>query len=850
MEALQMYADAPVDADIDYYKQVWAKLYQIYDISRVFFPFWITLGHLLEERPSIVSPEQMLEFNAERTRFIRSLSKSDLTLISTVLQRLFEKARSAEPKKKINVMIGVVYASYQIYTRNDQVALDALTYFADVCRHGDTPGLVPCCLFTFAYNCLSSRFGQQIPIDRVVDDLELAANRKHAYAQYKYGQCLLDGKGRSKDQAKAFLYFLRSAESGDLGGTFFTAKCYADGIGTVRNTTEAHHWFRIAAKMGHPEALKLLSKESSDSVAAGSIAKKASPHEASTSKTSSKTIQENMLLTMKRIVNEEGDASGLVALGKTYLYSKGPADRKEKAYELFCQAASLEDKEGRYYMALCLENGYGVEKSVPTAIQIFERLSAEGYDGAMCRVAYHYFMGKYLPQDDEKSASYLLRAAKQNHSFSQYRLALCYERGMGVPKSARKAYFWMRCAAEHGQSDAFFPLAKWYLEGSGTRVNFSEGVKWMRLAAKYGNKAAIKILPELDRSSSVVPKTKGVANRFIEVIDINQDDNHASERVAEKHAGQAKDQQDDAAGAQGFIPQADAAQVEQEVQAVLKTMTLVQAQGYAGSMQVSKVVKDEPEDEPSLESSTPDTQLLAMDPEQLFKIGLEYYEGTRADQTKDYHQAFRYFLAAATLNHARAQCMLGTILYEGLAHPINDEFALKWIRRAAESGDVEAQYTLGRMAYHGHGQEKSDSVAFRYLTKAAAHKHAKALRYLAYCHEEGRGTSVNTLAFYRILTEAANAGDSFSMATLAYHHLRGKVDGTPDTRTALDLLRRGIEKKDARCYYFFGYCHEAGMGVAKDLKKAKEYYTHSANLGLRQAAEAIYSIKSREAQSS
>ena len=59
------------------------------------------------------------------------------------------------------------------------------------------------------------------------------------------------------DFEKAFTCFLKAAEKGDLDAEYRVGRCYKNGIGVVRNVTEAINWFQKAAGRGHVEARAL-----------------------------------------------------------------------------------------------------------------------------------------------------------------------------------------------------------------------------------------------------------------------------------------------------------------------------------------------------------------------------------------------------------------------------------------------------------------------------------------------------------------------------------------------------------------------------------------------------------------
>ena len=58
-----------------------------------------------------------------------------------------------------------------------------------------------------------------------------------------------------------------------------------------------------------------------------------------------------------------------------------------------------------------------------------------------------------------------------------------------------------------------------------------------------------------------------------------------------------------------------------------------------------------------------------------------------------------------------------------------------------------------------------------------------------------------------------------------------------------DLLAKA-EQGDATAQYWLGWCYEYGQGVAKDEKKAVEWYTKAAERGFAAAQDRLKELKS------
>ena len=90
-------------------------------------------------------------------------------------------------------------------------------------------------------------------------------------------------------------------------------------------------------------------------------------------------------------------------------------------------------------MAICYENGYGVEKDDKKAVEFYTKaVERHDYD-AKTELAKHYLNGTGVEKDAKKATKLLSEAAEVIGSEANYILATCYENGTGVKKDMEKA---------------------------------------------------------------------------------------------------------------------------------------------------------------------------------------------------------------------------------------------------------------------------------------------------------------------------------------------------------------------------------------------------------------------------
>lgn len=114
-----------------------------------------------------------------------------------------------------------------------------------------------------------NRYGTLVGIleQDIADKYRLCDNHKKAFEWYKkaaehgnistfdtLGNYYEKGKGTTKDEYKAIYWYRKSAENGNTFGQYELGRCYRFGIGTKKNYTESAEWFSKSAEQGNSDA--------------------------------------------------------------------------------------------------------------------------------------------------------------------------------------------------------------------------------------------------------------------------------------------------------------------------------------------------------------------------------------------------------------------------------------------------------------------------------------------------------------------------------------------------------------------------------------------------------------------
>lgn len=159
---------------------------------------------------------------------------------------------------------------------------------------------------------------------------------------------------QSKQFASAAALFKTASTQGYAKAQYNLGICYERGIGVKKDPVEAANCYHKAATQGHAMAqynlaIMLLSRQDVDRTA------------------------EAMDLLTKAAYGGIREAQTYV--GEHYLEKF----QYEKAVPLFQQAAKQNDAQAEYYLGMCYENGWGVERDLSTALSHYSEASSEGH---------------------------------------------------------------------------------------------------------------------------------------------------------------------------------------------------------------------------------------------------------------------------------------------------------------------------------------------------------------------------------------------------------------------------------------------------------------------------------------
>ena len=103
-----------------------------------------------------------------------------------------------------------------------------------------------------------------------------------------------------------------------------------------------------------------------------------------------------------------------------------------------------------------------------------------------------------------------------------------------------------------------------------------------------------------------------------------------------------------------------------------------------------------------------------------------YQKGKKAEDSKDFIQALKWYQKAASNGNASAENALGHLYLRGEGVPQDLQKSMEWYRKAAKQGDPEGETNVGHGYAMGYGVTRDYHKALEWYLKAAALQNGRA----------------------------------------------------------------------------------------------------------------------------
>jgi TPR repeat protein len=300
-------------------------------------------------------------------------------------------------------------------------------------------------------------------------------------------------QGDAEDGLQAELWLRKAAEQEHTFAQRHLASMYETGTGVPQDYAKAVYWYSKAAELGDSAAQLRLGELIKAGHGAIKDFTQSSPSSTPTiaptvTPAVSKTVKRKQVAAPPKVIvpQESGMAD--------YWYQKALLLTDESQYLECLQCleravdADPSHVQSLYGIAHHYQHGYGVNEDLPTAAKWFREAAERGFSPAQDKLGLMYEHGMGVAKNWREAAKWYLIAAENGFSDSQYHLGVIYANGQGFPIDFKASVKWCIKAAEQGHSEAQSTLGRIYLQGvDGIPRDAAEASKWLRKAADQGD---------------------------------------------------------------------------------------------------------------------------------------------------------------------------------------------------------------------------------------------------------------------------------------------------------------------------------------------------------------------------
>ncbi len=461
-------------------------------------------------------------------------------------------------------------------------------------------------------------------------------------------------------------------------------------------------------------------------------------------------------------------------------------------------------------------------------LQSIEAKALKGDVQAQRKLALMYSDGNGVPQDQETSFKWALKAAKGNDDEAQNMLAYMYEEGRGVERSEKEAFHWFGRAAANGNVPALSALGRMHLWGIGTKKNEHEAFLCFQKAIARGSTTAKSNLAHMYEDGNGVPQDYSRAMQLFRQA-AAEGDPSAENNVGFMYLhglGVPVDYQEafkhfNASAQRGCIEaHTNLARLYEHGEGV--------PQSYEQTIKHLKYAADHGE------------------ANAVNNLGHLYMTGKGGKEK--IAEAIPLFHKAIKMGSYLAVSNLGRMHEQGLATKKDLKEALRLYTISAEHGDMYGQNSLANLYKDGLGVKRDYKTAVKWYERAAEQNLPVAQNNLGMMYMDGLGVKKDYKRAINLLNTAAESGNAQAFCNLGLIYENG-LGVTRDYKRAFSLYAKASSAGVPEAKLFIARMFETGSGVKKNLEAAERWYSKAASAGLEEAQDKLRELQKRKESS-
>jgi len=199
-------------------------------------------------------------------------------------------------------------------------------------------------------------------------------------------------------------------------------------------------------------------------------------------------------------------------------------------------------------------------------------------------------------------------------------------------------------------------------------------------------------------------------------------------------------------------------------------------------------------------------------------------------KAQDLSAARYWYEQAIALGEIRSYCNLGWLYYSAYGVPGDKKKAFELLSAGSDGGIPSARATIGLMLVTGDGCPADPGRGLKLMEEAFEEGYNNAGNHLSDLYFAGMFVPKDIDLAHEWLFRVVARGDERTMGILGHYLVTGN-HGRQDVGRGISLLQESIEKGYVPAYLWIGNLYKDGLGVGRDLQKAKVWFEQGAAAG-------------------
>lgn len=349
-----------------------------------------------------------------------------------------------------------------------------------------------------------------------------------------------------------------------------------------------------------------------------------------------------------------------------------------------------------YYLGRMHQNGWGVPKNVPQAVNFFKAADEAFYLPAAAQLGKILLYGATgVPANPERAVDLLKKSALSGDAEAAFELGNAAVYGLGGEPDFNHAFGFYLLAALKGDKKAQFQLSQMYLVGRGIPQDYAKAIVWMTRSANQGY---VRAQLELAHQTENNPKLKnlGEAYSWNSILAAYNSDSIGAQAAKKRDQLALKIKPKDLNQRQASIRTWAPKTPEQSVPA-------------------EEIKKTQPPTIPGFNDPKTLQQILLQEgalPRDASAFGITTEMVDIAEATEDRLNLTNAIEKAIKRDNKEAAAYYGDLLYNRFH---DSEEAIKWYQIGADAGDPYAQYQLAKAYCEGWADAPDASRCYGWL---------------------------------------------------------------------------------------------------------------------------------------